>query len=306
MRNLTDCYNKKHLILVLLFIVFLGFASCKSEEDIQKPEETVQTAPPAKAIEFTANERSIKKDVYLKDENVGGLKEPEILEKLGILAGKINTESVDATMDKTTWKVTKGKVGKKVNVEKTLELLLNAPEGGKVDLVAEDLTPAVTSKKLLGNIVVIGNYTTKLLNRGESRVNNIDLAAEKIDYYKLSPGEEFSFNKALGRRTEAKGYEDAPIIIRTVNGPKKSIAVGGGICQVSTTLYNALEECKVEILERHLHSKDVGYVPKGEDATVSYGTADFKFRNSRSHPIMIRTYLGKKYLTVKIVENRNL
>jgi Uncharacterized vancomycin resistance protein len=306
MRTSTGRFNKKHLILALLFISFLGLASCKSEDGIKKPEETVRNDPPAKAIEFTANERSIRKDVYLKDENVGGLKESEILEKLGLLAGKINTDSVDATMDSDTWKVTKGKVGKKVNVEKTLELLLNAPEGAKVDLAVEEAMPAVTSQKLLGNIVVIGNYTTKLLNRGESRVNNIDLAAEKIDYYKLSPGEVFSFNKVVGRRTEAKGYEDAPIIIKTVNGPKKSIAVGGGICQVSTTLYNALEECKIEIVERHLHSKDVGYVPKGEDATVSYGSADFRFKNSRSHPIMIRTYLGKKYLTIKILENRNL
>lgn len=296
---------KKYLCLVILLFSLLALVSCNAKNEAEISEKLKQEEPSAAPIEFTASERGIKDNVYLNGMDVGGLKESEILAKIDEMAGKINIEAIDAAMNTTTWKITKGKVGKKVNVEKTLEKLLDAPEGGKVDLIIEKVMPPVTSQNLQKNIVVIGNYTTILLNRSKNRVNNIDLAAEKIDCYKLLPGEEFSFNKVVGRRTEAKGYEDAPIIIRTKNGPKKSIAVGGGICQVSTTLYNALEECGMEMLERHLHSKDVGYVPKGEDATVSYGSADFRFRNSRSHPVMIRTYLGKRSLTVKIIENRN-
>ena len=307
MRISTGNNIKRHLSLAILpFFLLLTLSSCSTINEVKITEKPIQENPIAKAIEFTSSERSISNNVYLFDENVGSLKESEILVKISSLAVKIDTEAIDAAMDGTTWKVTKGKAGKKVNVDKTMDALLNAREGEKVDLIIEEVIPPVTSQKLLDNIVVIGDYTTRLLNRGRNRVNNIDLASEKIDYYKLSPGEEFSFNKVVGRRTEAKGYEDAPIIIRTRKGPKKGIAVGGGICQVSTTLYNAAEECGLEMVERHLHSKDVGYVPKGEDATVSYGSADFRFKNSRSHPIMIRTSLGKKTLTVKIIENRNL
>jgi len=293
------------LSLAILLVLLLVLTSCNTGSEVKISEKPVQEDPTARAIEFTLNERSISKNVYLNDENVGSLKESEILAKINELAGKLDTDAVDAAMDNTTWKVTKGKVGKKVNADRTMKALLDAREGERIDLIVEEVMPPVTSQKLLGNIVVIGDYTTRLLNRGSNRVNNIDLASEKIDYYKLSPGEEFSFNKVVGRRTEAKGYEDAPIIIKTKKGPKKGIAVGGGICQVSTTLYNAAEECGLEMVERHLHSKDVGYVPKGEDATVSYGSADFRFKNSRSHPIMIRTSLEKRTLNVKIIENRN-
>ena len=313
MRTSTGHRIGKYLSLTLLCLSLLALVSCNPKSDIKndvkndvkKLEETEQEKPMPKAIEYTTNERSTAKNVYLHGENVGNMKESLVLAKINAFAAKIDCKPVDATINSKTWKVTKGKVGIKVDVQKTLDMLFAAPEGKKAELIVAETMPAVTSQHLLKNIVVIGNYTTQLLNRGSNRVNNIDLAAEKIDFLKLSPGENFSFNKVIGRRTEAKGYEDAPIIIRTEAGPKKGIAVGGGICQVSTTLYNAIEECGMEMLERHLHSKDVGYVPKGEDATVSWGTADFRFRNSRSHPVMIRTFLGKKYLTVKILENRN-
>lgn len=304
-RNFEKCLG-----VVVLSAIMLIFSSCGAKNGAGLDEET-RSDPSASAIEFSAPqhtlepERTVKKDVYLGTENVGGLRESEVLTRLLGLAAKTDVEAMDATLNGNTWKVTRGKIGKKVNVEKTLEALLNSQEGKKVPPVVEKVVPPVTPQRLAKNIKVIGNYTTPLLDRSSSRVNNIDLAVEKLDYRIIPPGGEFSFNKVVGRRTEAKGYEDAPIIIMTKKGPKRDIAIGGGICQVSTTLYNALEECRINILERHLHSKDVGYVPKGEDATVNYGSADFKFRNNRSYPIMIRTYLKSRSLTIKILENRN-
>lgn len=250
-------------------------------------------------------ERTAKKGVYIEDTDVGGLKESEILEIIGRYAGTIDKAAVDAVVDERTWEVRPEQEGRKVNVQKTLEAVMNAEENEKVELFVEKIKPTVTAEQLQAGIVEIASYSTPLLDRSEPRVNNIKIAAERIDYKKLAPGEEFSFNGTVGRRTEAKGYEEAPIIIRTEDGPETGYGVGGGVCQLSTTIYNAVEECGMEVTERHMHSKKVGYVPRGEDATVSYGTADFKFRNSRKYPVMLRVHVTGKRVTVRILENRN-
>lgn len=288
---------KKAPIFILLLGIIFCFPACSRQKE---PEKKV----PEK-IGMIVNERIVKDGVSFEDKNVGGMKESEVLHLIQSYAEKLDKEPVNAEISDKTWKIQDEKPGQKVNIQKSLEMVLNAEEKEKVKAVVEQLKPLVSSEDLRKNFVVIGSYTTPLLDRTDNRVNNIDLASERIDGIKIAPGEEFSFNRAVGKRTEAKGYEEAPIIIKTVEGPKKGTGVGGGICQVSSTLYNAVEEGGLEVTERHLHSKKVGYVPKGEDATVAYGSIDFKFRNNRAYPIMIRTYLKRKSLTVKIIENRN-
>lgn len=130
---------------------------------------------------------------------------------------------------------------------------------------------------------VISSYSTKLYDKNEHRINNIKTAAEDLNHTVLAPGEVFSFNGVIGKRTADKGYEKAPIL---VNG-EKSTGTGGGICQVSSTLYNAALEADMEIIERHRHSKKVSYVPEGKDATVVYNSKDFRFRNTRDYPVEI-------------------
>jgi len=285
--------------------------ACESKPDaspvpeatrLEAEKENTGQYPPA-----TFAEKMVKPGVKLNGKNIGGLKESELLAIIQANAKKIEKEPKDASFNKNTWKVIPGSLGKKVNIQQTLEKALNAAEGEKIDYVVEEVKPNITSDKLSANIVTIAKFTTPIINRGSSRLNNIRIASKKINYKKLAPGEEFSFNGILGRRTKAKGYKEAPIIIKTEEGPKDAKGVGGGICQVSTTIYNAIEHCDgLDILERHIHSKDVNYVPRGEDATVSYGSADFRFKNNRSHPIMIRIYQNKKSLTVEIIENRNI
>lgn len=283
------CMNRKNKHLfgaILIFLVTSLISGCEG-----------------KSLEN--EERTAQKDVYLEDKNIGGMKESEILGNLRAQAVYFDEAVVDASFNEATWEVCPEKEGKKLDIERTMDAVMNAGEGENVKFVVQRQLPKVTSDKLKANIVEIGSYTTPLLDRSDSRVNNIDLASEKINGLKLAPGEEFSFNKVVGRRTEAKGYEEAPIIIRTEDGPKKGYGVGGGICQLSSTIYNAVEEGGLEITERHMHSKNVGYVPKGEDATVAYGNVDFKFRNSKNYPIMIMVNLSSKSLTVRIIENRN-
>lgn len=116
-------------------------------------------------------------------------------------------------------------------------------------------------------------------NRGE----NIKLAVAKINGKILVPGELFSFNETVGPRTEAGGYKTA----HTYSGGKVVDGIGGGICQVSSTLYGAVLKSDLEVIERRNHMFTVGYVPYGQDATVSYGTTDFRFINSTNWPVKI-------------------
>jgi len=101
------------------------------------------------------------------------------------------------------------------------------------------------------------------------------------------PGEVFSFNEATGPRTPERGYLPAPIIL---NGGF-DVGYGGGVCQVSSTVYNAALLAKLPIIERHAHTKPVHYVPEGKDATVNYGYLDMKFMNNRDGPLIIKTTL---------------
>lgn len=129
----------------------------------------------------------------------------------------------------------------------------------------------------------ISKYTTMYDESNQNRTTNIKLASEKINGSILMPGETFSYNKTVGERTIKAGYKEASIYM---NG-KVVDGIGGGICQVSSTLYNAALEANLEIVSRRNHYFITSYVSASRDATVSYGTIDLKFKNTRNYPIKI-------------------
>ena len=141
---------------------------------------------------------------------------------------------------------------------------------------------------------------TPILGSCPNRRNNMELAAQKINGTKLLPGETFSFNNVVGPRTEEAGYKEAMIFVEG----REERAVGGGICQFSTTLFNAAESAGFTIVERHEHSKDIAYAPDGEDATVSYGAKDLKFTNNSSSVFEISAFAegDKAVVELKSVE----
>ncbi len=147
-----------------------------------------------------------------------------------------------------------------------------------------------------GERVPIAGFETTLLDTDPDRVNNISIAASEISGFKVESGEVFSFNTVVGKRSSEDGYEKAKVIM---NGKRKE-AIGGGVCQLSSTLYNAALKSGLEIVERHSHSKDVHYVSQGNDAAVSYGTMDFKFRNSKDYPVIIEAGItgDKVFVTI--------
>ncbi len=181
---------------------------------------------------------------------------------------------------------------------------MNSAEGEQVSLVVEEIRPSVTADMLEKSVVEIGSFSTRLVDKSEGRVNNIRIASEMVDFEKVRPGEEFSFNGTVGVRSSSMGYEKAPMFIKTEDGAKKAYEFGGGVCQVATTIYNAVLDAGMEVTERHEHSRKVTYVPRGMDASVVYGSMDLKFRNNRQYPVMIRVFVSDEYVTVKFLEYR--
>ncbi len=146
--------------------------------------------------------------------------------------------------------------------------------------------------------ITLGEASTKIIDMGKNRVTNISLACQKTSGKKLSPNEEFSFNNITGRKNKSNGYKYAPVII---NG-EKSYGIGGGVCQVSTTIYMAALNAGLEIVEHHNHSESVAYAPEGTDATVVYGVKDFKFRNNTDDDIYIYSWISGENVISKIVK----
>lgn len=145
--------------------------------------------------------------------------------------------------------------------------------------------------------VTLGEAATKIIDTGKNRVSNIALACRSISGMQLSAGEEFSFNAVTGKKTAARGYKNAPVIFQG----EKSYGIGGGVCQVSTTVYMAAVNANLEITERHTHSESVAYAPGGDDATVVYGEKDFKFKNNLDETIYIYTWMENGKVYAKIV-----
>ena len=141
----------------------------------------------------------------------------------------------------------------------------------------------------------LGTYTTYTTNV-PNRNTNIQLASEALNGTVVKPGGVFSFNKTLGFTSVEKGYKEAGIL---VNGNPET-GLGGGICQVSSTLYNAVLEAGMKVVERHPHSAPVAYVPKDRDATVSYGGPDFRFQNDTPNDCYLIFEYNNRTLTVSI------
>jgi len=142
------------------------------------------------------------------------------------------------------------------------------------------LTPEPTKEP---EPVLLGSAQTKLLDKSDSRLHNIRLAISKVNGYRLSPGAEFSFNRIVGPRTPEQGYQDAAVIVKE----EKQTGCGGGVCQVSTTVYQAANRAGLTITERNTHSGEVGYAERGNDAAVDYGNLDMKFVNQTKNTIKI-------------------
>ncbi len=159
-----------------------------------------------------------------------------------------------------------------------------------VEIQAQTVKPEVTLEELMKDKQLISEFSTTM-TRDDNRTANIDLACSAISNLWLQPGEEFSFNTVVGPRTKANGYVEAGVI---VGGDRLDDGLGGGICQVSGTLFNAVVMADLEISERYTHSFELSYLKRGRDATVDYGNKDFKFVNTLDCPVLIQMFTVKE------------
>jgi vancomycin resistance protein YoaR len=192
--------------------------------------------------------------------------------------------------------------GRELDVDTTRQRLLAAlgayPQLPEVELAVMNVQAQLTAAHLdaLRIREMIAISTTVISDSIPNRVHNIRLAAASLDGALVEPDQEFSFNQTVGKTGAEQGYKPAPVIVnrRLVDG------IGGGVCQVSSTLYNAILLADLALVERANHSLTVGYLPPGLDATVSDGWLDLRFLNNRNHAVWIRTFIEGSNLTVSI------
>lgn len=216
-----------------------------------------------------------------------------------------NNESVPVTepyaifnAEGTPFNYCAGADGCKADKSKLMEDIKSSLSGGFEKVRVK--TDAVRRKTTLSNVKAdtrrLSSFVTYFDGGNESRAHNIRLAAEKINGSVIEDGETFSFNQTVGERTSKRGFQPAKIIEKGefVEG------IGGGVCQVSTTLYNAALLCGCEIEEYHPHSLSVSYVPPSFDAMVSGSYFDLKFKNVSGATLYIRARTGENFVAFDV------
>ena len=202
------------------------------------------------------------------------------------------------------------RTGRALNVGATLTDLQRKYYVGlpSLETTLRETRPRVLAADLQGQDVQIGEYKTSFDSDLWGRTRNIHVAAETIDGRVLMPGETFSFNQMTGERTWDKGYRMGHIFARKPGEEKSEVVDGlaGGVCQVSSTLYNAVRRTNnqidggLQIVERNTHSLPVTYVPSGRDATVAWPDKDFRFKNALPHPVYLRAEVDGSRLKISV------
>ncbi len=222
----------------------------------------------------------------------------EVLEELN---NEIFQQPVDAKLKRTSdnFVIIKEINGVALDTEELLDRIkeqIETFENRPIELPVTYLPPRITEDKLSQLDGVIGSFGTTFDARVKGRSTNIAIASDSINGTLLMPGEAFSFNEQTGPRGVDEGYQEAPVILNGQLIP----GIGGGICQVSTTLYNAVVRADLEITNRRNHSLPVAYVPLGHDATVSYGFIDFQFVNDMKYPIYVESLVKGNRVSINL------
>lgn len=258
-----------------------------------------------KAYNFGRDNGILKKYMIIKN---GDNKKNEITldfsyneEKLKEYEAKLQKEVTQVAKDSSiniegnNFAIKPGTEGKTVNLD-TLDQKLKENINGeinsenKVTVDVETTKPRITKEDLSKIKGIMGTFTSNYSTSAPGRAKNIEIATAAINGTIVMPGETFSFNDVVGPRTVERGYQEAGTYV----GNKVEPGIGGGICQVSTTLYRAVMKANLRSVERTNHSMVVGYAQPGLDATVSYGYLDYKFKNIYDFPIYIKgTTVGK-------------
>ncbi len=208
------------------------------------------------------------------------------------------TAPVNAVCDEDTYEITDGTTGYGFEMAAAVKLLDSAKPGESVTITMGPLEPQYTREKLEATLFhdVLG-YVESPHSYNPPRTRNLELACEQINGLILKPGETFSFNKVVGQRTAERGFQEAGVYV----GADTVDQLGGGVCQVASTVYYCTLQAELEVIERTEHRYVPAYIPWGMDATVYWGSLDYQFRNNSSYPIRIEAECNSRYVIMKFV-----
>jgi len=237
---------------------------------------------------------------YSYDKNV-------ILTILNDIKKQTDIEATDATVSYKNGNIIKNKenVGFSLDIDKNMNLIENQLMKGNFDnieLILDEKKPKVIYENIKEIDQVLASFSTIFNPQDANRTYNIKLACERINEKVLLPKETFSMNRALGPRTIENGYKDAPVIYKNelIPGP------GGGVCQVTTTLYNAVLKTRLNVVERTHHSMPLGYVQPGQDATIAEDYIDLKFQNNKDYAICINAEVSGNSMNIRILGKKEI
>lgn len=264
--------------MVIFLTLLLTVSGCSLQQPAPKPEAP-RVAP----------------GVTMEEVDIGGLTEKELKAVLQRMTEEKYQPPQNAAFDGKTGRITPGRQGRRINVEATKRQGLQAAANSHLAAVYQSIMPELTVSRL-AKAENIGTYTSAILHDEEGRLENIRLTAAAINNAVIEPDQEFSFNRRTGEPNAERGFKKAVVF---GEGGSVQYELGGGMCQVSSTLYNAVLNAKLPVTERHPHSRPVDYVPANRDATT-YTDKDFKFINNTRHTLVIRSFISGRRLTVDI------
>lgn len=242
----------------------------------------------------------VEAEVKFYNYNLEGYLADEVTDVIITYANHNIQYPLRATINEKTGAIIPETKGKIIDITATVDKILNARQAEKIRAVDYQIIPDLKKGDLISSQDELAKYETRILG-SKNRKNNIRLAAELINNTLLVSGEIFSFNREVGPRTEERGFKESPQIVEG----RLTLGVGGGICQVSSTLYNAVVKQNLNIIEHHHHSQEVGYVPQGQDAAVAWRYLDFRFKNNLAKPLIIKAKVNGEQLEVRLLGNKD-
>ncbi|MDO4565261.1 MAG: VanW family protein [Clostridia bacterium] len=300
-------------ITFLFFAALSVFSGCRSDRDEAETEIFIDLRPQFEALSSYDTEVSFsieENEISIPAASIGAVAtednalayDAEILSDFCLAVSALySREPVDASIEhsddfENPFVLSMAEAGLSIDSEE-LQRHIAGNAGAGVSFEAETISPDIDTEALQEQNSLLSSYTTSFdsstLSR-ENRVFNIKKAAELIDGTIVEPGEVFSANETIGDRNRKNGWKEAGAI----SGGTYVQEYGGGVCQVSSTLFNAVMMADLEIVERHHHSWPMSYVPIGRDATISTGIKDFRFKNTSPAPITIRAKVDEDAKTV--------
>ncbi|MFC0472946.1 VanW family protein [Halalkalibacter kiskunsagensis] len=287
---------KKALLFCILFLL----AACSLDASVEEKKpvaihssyfqsEMVEKTPVYWKVDLKDEYNGIVHDILLNDYGYlldSSLDEEKLKQLAHDLASQIDTPMKNPRIT-SEGDVIPGRARVILSETELVEELLALEAGTKEFVLPVYVTkPSVAEEDLVGiEKKIIGEYKTYFNPAVMGRAENVKLSAQEISGIVLGPGDSFSFNQTVGERTVERGYQEAKEIINK----EFVMGIGGGICQTSSTLFNAVDQAGLEMIERYTHSREIGYVPAGRDATVSWGGPDFRFSNPHPYPVLLQS-----------------